>query len=284
MSTDTSSTFGEESCMKMVGYDMSKMAAERCYQRAGVKPEDVDVIELHDCFSANELITYEALGLCPPGGAGDLIDRGDNTYGGRWVINPSGGLISKGHPLGATGLAQCAELCWQLRGRAGKRQVPGARLALQHNIGLGGAAVVTLYRMGFPETGSTRIQLTPTSAEDGFKAQYVFQEIEKKLEEDGEQFVKKIGGIFAFKVKDGPGGKEATWVVDVKNGKGSVLYNSDKKADCTIAMSDADLLALMTGKINPQTAFFQGKLKITGNMGMAMKLQSLQLQPVKAKL
>ncbi|XP_066453685.1 sterol carrier protein 2 [Eleutherodactylus coqui] len=286
MVTDTSSTFNEESCIKAVGFDMTRIAAEKCYQKVGVRPEDVDVIELHDCFSANELITYEALGLCPIGRAGELIDRGDNTYGGRWVINPSGGLISKGHPLGATGLAQCAELCWQLRGQAGKRQVPGAQLALQHNIGLGGAVVVTLYKMGFPDAtaSSSRIQLNPTSAEDGFKAQYVFKEIEKKLEEEGEQYVKKIGGVFAFKVKDGPGGKEASWVIDVKNGKGSVHYNSDKKADCTITMADADLLALMTGKINPQTAFFQGKLKIAGNMGLAMKLQSLQLQPLKSKL
>ncbi|XP_073419847.1 sterol carrier protein 2-like isoform X3 [Dendrobates tinctorius] len=278
MVTDTSSTFNEESCIKAVGFDMSRSAAERCYQKAGVMPTDVDVIELHDCFSANELITYEALGLCPIGKAGELIDRGDNTYGGRWVINPSGGLISKGHPLGATGLAQCAELCWQLRHQAGKRQVPGAKLALQHNFGLGGAAVVTLYKMGFPDAAarSSRIQLNPTSAEDGFKAQYVFKEIEKKLAEEGEQFVKKIGGVFAFKVKDEPNGKEATWVVDVKNGKGSVSYNSDKKADCTITMADSDLLDLMTGKINPQSAFFQGKLKITGNMGLAMKLQSLQ--------
>ncbi|XP_053549435.1 sterol carrier protein 2 [Bombina bombina] len=285
MVTDTPSSF-EDSCIKMVGYDMTKTAAERCYEKAGVRPEDLDVIELHDCFSANELITYEALGLCPVGKAGELIDRGDNTYGGRWVINPSGGLISKGHPLGATGLAQCAELCWQLRSQAGRRQVPGAKLALQHNIGLGGAVVVTLYKMGFPDgaPSSARIQMSPTSADDGFKAQFVFNEIQKKLQEEGEQYVKKIGGIFAFKVKDGPGGKEATWVVDVKNGKGSVAFNSDKKADCTITMADSDLLSLMTGKINPQTAFFQGKLKITGNMGLAMKLQSLQLQPVKAKL
>nr|AGT78529.1 sterol carrier protein 2 [Bufo gargarizans] len=140
--------------------------------------------------------------------------------------------------------------------------------------------------MGFPDAAarSSRIQLNPTSAEDGFKAQFVFKEIEKKLKEEGEQYVKKIGGVFAFKVKDGPGGKEATWVVDVKNGKGSVSFDSDKKADCTISMSDSDLLALMTGQINPQTAFFQGKLKVTGNMGLAMKLQTLQLQPVKAKL
>ncbi|XP_019386989.1 PREDICTED: non-specific lipid-transfer protein [Crocodylus porosus] len=140
--------------------------------------------------------------------------------------------------------------------------------------------------MGFPEAaGNHRIQAIPTSAlVDGFKAHLVFKEIEKKLEEEGEKFVKKIGGVFAFKVKDGPGGKEATWIVDVKNGKGSVDVNSDKKADCTITMADADLLALMTGKMNPQTAFFQGKLKVAGNMGLAMKLQNLQLQPGKAKL
>lgn len=114
---------------------MTKTAADRLFHKTGIKPTDVQVVELHDCFSANELITYEALGLCPPGKAGELIDRGDNTYGGKYVVNPSGGLISKGHPLGATGLAQCAELCWQLRGEAGARQVPGTKLALQHNIG-----------------------------------------------------------------------------------------------------------------------------------------------------
>ncbi|PNI71476.1 SCP2 isoform 1 [Pan troglodytes] len=289
MMTDLPSSFEEKSIIKMVGFDMSKEAARKCYEKSGLTPNDIDVIELHDCFSTNELLTYEALGLCPEGQGATLVDRGDNTYGGKWVINPSGGLISKGHPLGATGLAQCAELCWQLRGEAGKRQVPGAKVALQHNLGIGGAVVVTLYKMGFPEAASSfrthQIEAVPTSsASDGFKANLVFKEIEKKLEEEGEQFVKKIGGIFAFKVKDGPGGKEATWVVDVKNGKGSVLPNSDKKADCTITMADSDFLALMTGKMNPQSAFFQGKLKITGNMGLAMKLQSLQLQPGNAKL
>ena len=114
-----------------------------------IPPKDVDVIELHDCFSANELITYEALGLCGEGEGGNLIEEGAVTYGGDWVVNPSGGLISKGHPLGATGLAQCSELSWQLRGKADARQVPGAKVALQHNIGLGGAVVVTMYRMGF---------------------------------------------------------------------------------------------------------------------------------------
>ncbi|XP_053484449.1 sterol carrier protein 2 [Ictalurus furcatus] len=287
MVTDLSTTFEENSCIKMVGYDMTRLATKKCLMSAGLNPADVDVIELHDCFSANELITYEALGLCPEGKAGELIDRGDNTYGGKWVVNPSGGLISKGHPLGATGLAQCAELCWQLRGEAGKRQVPGAKVALQHNIGLGGAVVVTLYRMGFTQEARSQIAAVPTSAVsglEGFKSHAVFKEIEKVLQEEGEAYVKKIGGVFTFKVKDGPDGKEALWVVDVKNGKGLVNNDAGKKSDCTIMMSDADLIELMTGKLNPQTAFFQGKLKITGNMGMAMKLQSLQLTPGKAKL
>jgi acetyl-CoA acetyltransferase len=145
MVTDMPSSFAD-SARRIVGYDMSARAAQAVYEAAGVGPEDVDVIELHDCFSANELITYEALGLCEEGEAGRLIDERATTYGGTWVVNPSGGLISKGHPLGATGLAQCSELTWQLRGVADARQVPGVDLALQHNIGLGGAAVVTLYQ------------------------------------------------------------------------------------------------------------------------------------------
>jgi len=145
MVTDMASTFDEKSAIKLVGTDMTAAAAQRVYEESGYGPEDVDVIELHDCFASNELVTYEALGLCGEGGAGELVDSGAVTYGGDWVVNPSGGLISKGHPLGATGLAQCAELNWQLRGLAGDRQVPGARVALQHNLGLGGAAVVTLY-------------------------------------------------------------------------------------------------------------------------------------------
>jgi acetyl-CoA acetyltransferase len=145
MATDLPSTF-KAGDIEMIGADLTRTAARRVYEQSGLGPEDVDVIELHDCFSTNELITYEGLGLCAPGKGGELIDSGATSYGGRWVVNPSGGLISKGHPIGATGLAQCAELTWQLRGEAGKRQVEGARVALQHNLGLGGAAVVTLYR------------------------------------------------------------------------------------------------------------------------------------------
>jgi acetyl-CoA acetyltransferase len=146
MTTDTASTFDANDMMKVVGYDMTRNAVMRVYEAAGVEPDDIDVVELHDCFTANELITYEALGLTPEGTAEKFILEGDNTYGGKVVTNPSGGLLSKGHPLGATGLAQCAELVWQLRGQAEQRQVEGARLALQHNLGLGGACVVTLYQ------------------------------------------------------------------------------------------------------------------------------------------
>lgn len=146
MTTDFSSSFEPQSMIKMIGYDMTKSAARQVYEAAGIGPEDVDVVELHDCFTANELLTYEGLGLCPEGGAEKFIWDADNTYGGKYVTNPSGGLLSKGHPLGATGLAQCTELVWQLRGTADKRQVKDARVALQHNLGLGGACVVTMYR------------------------------------------------------------------------------------------------------------------------------------------
>ena len=146
MTTDYDSTFKSNDMMRLVGYDMTKAAASKVYEQAGIGPEDIDVVELHDCFAQNELITYEALGLCPEGDAQKFIADGDNTYGGSFVTNPSGGLLSKGHPLGATGLAQCYELTQQLRGNAEDRQVEGARLALQHNLGLGGACVVTLYQ------------------------------------------------------------------------------------------------------------------------------------------
>lgn len=144
MTTDTASSF-EGSLMKAVGMELAGNAARKVYEEGGVAPEDVDVVELHDCFTTNEVLSYEALGLCGKGEAERFVRDGDNTYGGRVVTNPSGGLLSKGHPLGATGLAQCAELVWQLRGQAGARQVENAQLGLQHNLGLGGACVVTLY-------------------------------------------------------------------------------------------------------------------------------------------
>ncbi|MEX3742497.1 lipid-transfer protein [Mycolicibacterium porcinum] len=145
MTTDFENSF-DGTCKALIGYHMNVAAARQVYDESGLGPDDFQVVELHDCFSANELLLYEALGLCGEGEAAKLIDNGDTTYGGRWVVNPSGGLISKGHPLGATGLAQCAELTWQLRGTADKRQVDNVTAALQNNIGLGGAAVVTAYQ------------------------------------------------------------------------------------------------------------------------------------------
>ncbi len=145
MTTDFPTSF-EDSMIKLVGYDMAKACAKQVYEKSGVDPDDVDVVELHDCFTANELLTYEAIGLCKEGEAEKFIEAGDNTYGGKFVTNPSGGLLSKGHPLGATGLAQCTELVWQLRGQAEGRQVTDAKIALQHNLGLGGACVMTMYR------------------------------------------------------------------------------------------------------------------------------------------
>lgn len=145
MTTDAPSTFESDDMIKLVGSDMTRAAADQVYESAGIGADDLDVVELHDCFAHNELITYEGLGLCPEGQAERFILDADNTYGGKVVTNPSGGLLSKGHPLGATGLAQCYELTRQLRGTAGATQVDGARIALQHNLGLGGACVVTLY-------------------------------------------------------------------------------------------------------------------------------------------
>jgi acetyl-CoA acetyltransferase len=146
LTTDTPSTYESHDMIRVVGFDMTRSASRQACEQAGVGPDDIDVIELHDCFAQNELLTYEGLDLCPEGGAEKLVDDGDNTYGGKWVVNPSGGLLSKGHPLGATGLAQCYELTHQLRGTAEQRQVDGARVALQHNLGLGGAGVVTIYQ------------------------------------------------------------------------------------------------------------------------------------------
>jgi acetyl-CoA acetyltransferase len=144
MTTDTPKSWQDP--INLVGADMTKRAAEQAYAEAGMGPDEVDVVELHDCFVTNEVITYEGLNLCEEGGATEFVSNADNTHGGKVVVNPSGGLMSKGHPIGATGLAQCYELTNQLRGNAGLRQVPNAKVALQHNLGLGGAAVVTMYR------------------------------------------------------------------------------------------------------------------------------------------
>lgn len=144
MTTDTPTTWTDP--IELTGADMTRRAAKQVYEESGFGPRSAQLVELHDCFTPNEVITYEALGLCDEGEASGFIADGNNTYGGRYVVNPSGGLMSKGHPIGATGLAQCFELCQHLRGNAGARQVEGAQIGLQHNLGLGGAAVVTMYR------------------------------------------------------------------------------------------------------------------------------------------
>lgn len=156
-------------------------------------------------FSANEMITLDALGLCGPGKAHEMVRAGDITYGGRCVVNPSGGLISKGHPLGATGIAQCAELVWQLRGWANNRLVENAKAALQHNLGLGGAAVVTVYKRADGKTnevvrdedveGKTWVGYNPAVEAKGFtkaqvdrvrsrksRSEWALQDTEKKVE------------------------------------------------------------------------------------------------------
>merc|ERR1712190_74846 len=148
MATDLPSAFDGgklDTAINAIGAGMCEKAANEVYEQSGLRPTDVQVVELHDCFAANELITYEGLGLAKKGEGHKLIESKDVTYGGKWVVNPSGGLISKGHPIGATGVAQCCELNWQLRGEAGPRQVPNAKVALQHNLGLTGAVVITMY-------------------------------------------------------------------------------------------------------------------------------------------
>jgi sterol carrier protein 2 len=297
MATDTPSTFNENSCIKMVGFDMSKKAAEEAYKKAGVTANDVQVIELHDCFSCNELITYEALGLCPVGQASKLVDAGDVTYGGKWVVNPSGGLISKGHPLGATGLAQVSELTWQLRNMTGDRQVKGARVALQHNIGLGGAAVVGIYRLGFPDAAAAKPFNKPhnpalvadapaapapaaqAAASPADQVRAAFAAIKDKVAADS-SLVKKVGGVYQFDIKGSSGVQSFT--VDLKSGTGSVSEGKAPKADCTITIAEQDFVDLTTGKLKPQQAFMKGQLKVAGAMGLAMKLN--QVIPSQAKL
>jgi len=193
LATDSPSLF-DRSSIDLVGYEMSKHAAKEALKEAKVNPKDVKVCELHDCFSANEMVTIDALGLCEPGKAHEMVRAGDITYGGKMVINPSGGLISKGHPLGATGIAQCAELVWHLRGWANNRLVKGTDAALQHNLGLGGAVVCTVYKRADgkkPEAVSsdvvakkTGLGYNPAVQAKGFTAAQADQVISKKQRSD----------------------------------------------------------------------------------------------------
>jgi acetyl-CoA C-acetyltransferase len=144
MLSDTDTDFDTPNVLDALGRAGTHRAAQRAYDLAGIGPEDIDVAEVHDCFVSNEMISCASLGFCEEDAINDFVLRGENTYGGKVVVCPSGGLLSKGHPLGATGLAQITELTWQLRGEAGERQVEGARTALQHNGGLGSALSVAI--------------------------------------------------------------------------------------------------------------------------------------------
>jgi len=288
--------------------------------KTGITPKDVQVVEVHDCFSANELVTYEALGLCPEGKAGEYIDKNEFTYGGKYVVNPSGGLISKGHPLGATGFAQCAELCWQLRGMADKRQVQGAKIALQHNLGLGGACVLAVYKKYNTAKGNPRPDQTsdpdqlelmekgqcphsagqtkpadggkcPVSGKEGkcphsgeskeetkgsssnnLKSAKIFNSMGDLLKANGKNICTKVNAIFNFEVLKAPDDKSPTvYTIDMKNSPGCIKEGRHEKPDATFTMADENILLMHDGKLNPQQAFMQGKMKIKGNMAAAMK-------------
>lgn len=309
MKTDYRSSF-ENSMIKCVGFDMTKDAANEAYKQAKITPNDVQVIELHDCFSANELITYEGLGLCKEGEAAKIVDNNDNTYGGKWVVNPSGGLISKGHPLGATGLAQCFELCSQLRGECGVRQVPNAKIALQHNLGLGGAAVVTIYKKASFDKKNPKpqsfvakpaIDISPITPKAGvpfsapaeqpapkakkggaaaapaaagsFKATALFEGLKQRVAAEPET-AKKINCSYRFDVTSGDQTK--SWLVDLKSSPASIKESdASASADCIVALSDETFVALMSGKAQAQSLFMKGQIKLRGNMMLAMKLDGL---------
>lgn len=202
--------------------------------------------------------------------------------------------------MGATGLAQCAELTWQLRNEAGKRQVNGAKLALQHNIGLGGAVVVGLYRLGFPSAAPAAKSSKPAAGPaqagnfsadgEGFQVTPLLRILETAMQEDKDKLIERVRGTYGFRVTHGPNGATGYWVINAKTGKGSITYNSKEKADVTFVMKDADVVELISGKLQPQKAFFQGKVKVQGNMGLAMKLIDLQksaqgrIEELRAKL
>lgn len=273
MGTDLPSTFKEKSCIKMIGFDMTKNAADKLYKKTGILPKDVNVVELHDCFSTNELLTYEALGLCDIGKGAEMVELGNNTYGGKYVINPSGGLIAKGHPLGATGVAQCAELCWQLRNKAGKRQVPNAKLALQHNIGLGGAVVVALYKLGFQSDIPTILECKtdPNPNDSEFKSDIFFEGIKEGIDGGDPVIDSKVNGTISFRIT-GKNKKVKKWSIKFENGRMSVSNDPNVKSDAELRMTDDLLMDLFSGKRSFQSAFLSRQFQIKGSLGLLMKL------------
>lgn len=273
MTTDVPSAFAENSSIKMIGFDMTKNAADKLFQKTGVRPQDVDVVELHDCFSTNELITYEALGLCDVGKGGELVDSGNNTYGGKYVVNPSGGLISKGHPLGATGIAQCSELCWQLRNEAGARQVKNAKLALQHNIGLGGAVVVALYKLGFP---SGTIDINPPKEIFKLKSAEFFERSLPLIKTAEGALDKKVKGSVTVRVQDDNSDYVAEGTVYIDKGKVDISFEPNSNADCIVSIYDSILYDILHKKTTFEKAFFAGKLKVKGNLGFLTRFLALK--------
>ncbi|GIX84839.1 non-specific lipid-transfer protein [Caerostris darwini] len=277
MATDVPSAFSENSSLKMVGFDMTRNAANKLFQKAGLQPSEVDVVELHDCFSTNELITYEALGLCGIGKGSELVDSGNNTYGGKYVVNPSGGLISKGHPLGATGIAQCAELCWQLRNAAGPRQVQNAKLALQHNIGLGGAVVVALYKLGFQNQASSNSdKITLPKEMMKLKSSKFFEKALSLMSVAEDILDKRIKGSVKLRVADNNSDFVGVGSLSVDKGKISVSFDPDAKADCIISLNDSVLFDVLNKKTTFEKAFFAGKLQIKGNIGFLTRFMSMK--------
>jgi acetyl-CoA C-acetyltransferase len=146
-SGQASDTIGLHERASLTSLAAAKVAAKKAYEMADVKPGDIDVAEVHDCFTIAEIIAYEDLGFCDKGRGGDLVEKGETKLGGRLPANTSGGLKAKGHPVGATGTAQAYEIYLQLTGQAEKRQVKDAEIGLSHNVGGSGAtATVHVYR------------------------------------------------------------------------------------------------------------------------------------------
>jgi len=301
LKSDPASSFKEKSLMKAAGYDMTKNAARELYLSTGITPDQVQVVELHDCFSANELITYEALGLCPEGKAGEYIDKNEFTYGGKFVVNPSGGLISKGHPLGATGLAQCAELCWQVRGMAGPRQVKDVKYALQHNIGLGGAVVVGIYKKlnsnrgwdredqsadpevleKFEQAEGSRLQQQTVEAEVVSSSAKMLKSY--ILLEQAKNYCSKVGHVYNFIIKTSSQNKMVYLTLDLKTEPGSLKEGANKSPDAVILVQDEDLVDLANGKLSLQNAIQKQKMKMKGKVG-AMTYFTNALLGAKPKL
>jgi sterol carrier protein 2 len=201
---------------------MTRQAAKQTYRQAGVGPEDISVIELHDCFTTNQMCAMEDLGLARQGEGWKLVEEGRLTYGPqreqgvaarqRWIVNPSGGLISKGHPLGATEIAQCAELTWHLRGWTSSRAVSSTKYCLAHNMGQGGATVVTVYKRADGQVAPKPETTSPATDGRGRLGYNPAEEARSITYSDWESVRSQATGFSAWAVEKLP------WVVERKNG------------------------------------------------------------------